>query len=48
MVNEDEDLKVRYVNAPALGIASFQAAKVEYAVRKIGGNERHWLFTMPS
>ena len=44
MVKEDEDLKIRYVNAPALGIASFQAAKVEYAVRRIGGNEKALAF----
>ncbi|MEI8144900.1 MAG: DsbA family protein [Alphaproteobacteria bacterium] len=36
----DIDLRITYVNAPALGLGSFQAAKVEYAVKKVAGAQK--------
>lgn len=40
----DPDLRIRYLNAPSLGIASVQAAKVEYAVKRLGGDEQALAF----
>ena len=40
MVEADPDLAVRFINAPSLGIPSFQAARVEYAVKQLGGDDK--------
>lgn len=37
LAEQDGEMRVRYVNAPSLGLASFQAARVEYAVKRVGG-----------
>lgn len=36
----DPDLRIKFVNAPSLGLASIQAARVEYAVKKVEGEEK--------
>ncbi|MGL4285340.1 MAG: DsbA family protein [Phreatobacter sp.] len=40
MAEADPDLRIRFVNAPSLGLPSFQAARVEYAVKQIGGEAK--------
>lgn len=40
MAEADPDLRIRFINAPSLGLASFQAARVEYAVKKVGGEDK--------
>lgn len=40
MVAADSDLAVTFINAPSLGLPSVQAARVEYAVKQIGGADK--------
>ncbi|QCI65568.1 DsbA family protein [Phreatobacter stygius] len=40
MAEADPDLRIRFVNAPSLGLPSFQAARVEYAVKLVGGEAK--------
>lgn len=40
MAEADPDLRIRFINAPSLGLPSFQAARVEYAVKKVGGEDK--------
>lgn len=40
MTERDRDLAVSLVNAPSLGLPSVQAARVEYAVKQLGGEEK--------
>lgn len=40
MVAADSDLAFRFINAPSLGLPSFQAARVEYAVKLVAGAEK--------
>jgi len=40
MTERDRDLAVSLVNAPSLGLPSVQAARVEYAVKQLGGEDK--------
>jgi protein-disulfide isomerase len=40
MVGADADLAVTFINAPSLGLPSVQAARVEYAVKQVGGADK--------
>jgi protein-disulfide isomerase len=40
MVAADPDLAVTFINAPSLGLPSVQAARVEYAVKQVGGADK--------
>ncbi|MDP3545692.1 MAG: thioredoxin domain-containing protein [Phreatobacter sp.] len=40
MTAADTDLAVSLINAPSLGLPSVQAARVEYAVKKLGGEAK--------
>ena len=40
ITERDRDLAVSLVNAPSLGLPSVQAARVEYAVKQLGGEEK--------
>jgi protein-disulfide isomerase len=40
MVEADPDLAVSFINAPSLGLPSVQAARVEYAVKLVGGADK--------
>lgn len=40
MTERDRELAVSLVNAPSLGLPSVQAARVEYAVKQLGGEDR--------
>ncbi|MGU9980033.1 DsbA family protein [Phreatobacter sp. HK31-P] len=40
MTAADADLAVSLINAPSLGLPSVQAARVEYAVKKLGGEAK--------
>ncbi|WP_439572556.1 thioredoxin domain-containing protein [Phreatobacter sp.] len=44
MLAADGSLGLRLINAPSLGLPSFQAARVEYAVKQIGGEARALAF----
>ncbi|MFN3852952.1 MAG: DsbA family protein [Phreatobacter sp.] len=44
MLAADGDLALRLVNAPSLGLPSFQAARVEHAVGLLGGNAKALAF----
>jgi protein-disulfide isomerase len=40
MTERDRELAVSLVNAPSLGLPSVQAARVEYAVKQLGGEDQ--------
>jgi protein-disulfide isomerase len=40
LAEADPDLRVRLINVPSLGLPSFQAARVEYAVKLVGGDDK--------
>lgn len=44
MLAADGELALRLVNAPSLGLPSFQAARVEHAVRLLGGDAKALTF----
>lgn len=44
MLAADGELALRLVNAPSLGLPSFQAARVEHAVRQVGGEAKALAF----